>query len=131
MDSSSSIREVMSSPVLTVDLDSTLGDAWHLMHVSGLRHLAVVDDQGGYCGLISDRQVLAHAGTPNAELDERSVRDLVGAAPSPALPPDATPRAAAELMAAASVEAVAILDDPRRIAGIVTESDLVRWLAVA
>lgn len=129
MDSSCSIREVMSSPVLTVELDSSLGDAWHLMHVSGLRHLAVVDDQGSYCGLISDRQVLAHSGTTGADLDHRVVRDLVGAAPSPALPPDASPRAAAALMAAASVEAVAILDDPRHIAGIVTESDLIRWLA--
>ena len=37
------VADVMSRPVLTVEVDETLWDAWQLLFVSGLRHLVVLD----------------------------------------------------------------------------------------
>ena len=37
------VDEIMSAPVLTVEADATLWDAWQLLFVSGLRHLVVLD----------------------------------------------------------------------------------------
>ena len=36
----------MSKPVLTVEIDASLWDAWQLLFVSGLRHLVVLDTDG-------------------------------------------------------------------------------------
>ena len=37
------VADVMSRPVLTVEVGESLWDAWQLLFVSGLRHLVVID----------------------------------------------------------------------------------------
>ena len=53
------IGEIMSKPVLTVEIGESLWDAWQLLFVSGLRHLVVLDDNGICIGILSDRNILA------------------------------------------------------------------------
>jgi CBS domain-containing protein len=122
------VDKVMSKPVLTVEIDASLWDAWQLLFVSGLRHLVVLDNDGSPLGVISDRNVLAEPPATPEHLQARSVRDVLGRLPRLRVLPGDHPTVAATLMNEHSVEAVAVVDVSERLVGIVSESDLVRWL---
>jgi acetoin utilization protein AcuB len=118
----------MSTPVLTVEADASLWDAWQLLFVSGLRHLVVLETDGSSLGVISDRNVLAEVPATPEHLQARSVRDVMSRLPHLRVLPADHPTLAAALMTEHSVEAVPVMDDADRLVGIVSESDLVRWL---
>jgi len=118
----------MSNPVLTVEMDETLWDAWQLLFVSGLRHLVVIDKKGRSVGVLSDRNILAEVPATAEHLSARLVSDVLARVPVVTISPDADPREAAVLMNQAMTEAVPVLEADGRLVGIVTESDLVRWL---
>jgi CBS domain-containing protein len=122
------IAEVMSKPVLTVEVGESLWDAWQLLFVSGLRHLVVLDDNGSCVGILSDRNILADVPATLEHLADRQVRDIVARVPLATTSPDADPRAAAKVMRDQALEALPVIDGDRLV-GIVTESDIVRWIA--
>lgn len=124
-----SIGTLMSRPVLTVDVDESLWDAWQLLFVSGLRHLVVVDADGATLGVISDRNILAEVPATAQHLGSRHVRDIMPMASLVAVSPTDDPMAAARAMAAGAIEAVPVLERDGHLVGIVTESDIIRWLA--
>ncbi|MEK6683315.1 MAG: CBS domain-containing protein [Nitrospirota bacterium] len=53
------IRAIMSSPIITIDIDRPAGDASDLMSEKGIRHLAVTDG-GKIVGVISVRDLLRY-----------------------------------------------------------------------
>ena len=122
------VRDIMSQPVLTVETDETLWDAWQLLFVSGLRHLVVIDKYGQTVGVLSDRNILAEVPATAEHLSSKRVSDVLARVPVVMIGPEADPRAAAAVMARATSEAVPVVDEDGRLVGIVTESDLVRWL---
>ena len=122
------VRDIMSQPVLTVETDETLWDAWQLLFVSGLRHLVVIDTYGQAVGVLSDRNILAEVPATAEHLSSKRVSDVLARVPVVMIGPEADPRAAAAVMARATSEAVPVVDQDGRLVGIVTESDLVRWL---
>jgi acetoin utilization protein AcuB len=123
------IAEIMSRPVLTVEIDESLWDAWQLLFVSGLRHLVVTNEDSACLGTLSDRNILADVPSTIEHLSNRRVRDIISRVPSVTVRPDDHPQFAAQLMRDHAVEAVPVLDDSGRLLGIVTETDLVRWAA--
>lgn len=125
------LGDVMSAPVLAIEVGGSLWDAWQMLFVSGLRHIAVVDPDGAFAGILSDRMILANAPLTAESLGARTVGDLMSPMPSVRLTPAASPVEAARVMAERSLEAVAVIDDRNRLVGIVTETDLVRWLLAA
>ena len=122
------VADVMSRPVLTVEEGETLWDAWQLLFVSGLRHLVVLDANGASLGVLSDRSILAEVPATSEHLSARRVRDVLAMVPLVSVEPGDSPLTAARVMATNSVEAVPVIDGAGRIVGIVTESDIVRWL---
>ena len=122
------VRDIMSQPVLTVETNETLWDAWQLLFVSGLRHLVVIDKYGQTVGVLSDRNILAEVPATAEHLSSKRVSDVLARVPVVMIEPDADPRAAAAVMSRATSEAVPVVDQDGRLVGIVTESDLVRWL---
>ena len=54
-----SIRAFMSSPVATVPLDASVSACAALMARADHRHLPVVDAQGRFAGLVTDRALMA------------------------------------------------------------------------
>lgn len=122
------VRDIMSNPVLTVEIDETLWDAWQLLFVSGLRHLVVIDKSGTCVGVLSDRNILAEVPATADHLSGRRVVDVLARVPVVSIAPDANPREAAHVMSHAMTEAVPVVEDDGRLVGVVTESDLVRWL---
>ena len=125
------LADVMTAPVLTVEVGESLWDAWQLLFVSGLRHIAVVNADGAFAGILSDRMILANAPLTAEALGSRNVGELVITIPSVSLAPDASPVEAARRMSERSLEAIAVLDCRNKLVGIVTETDLVRWLLAA
>ncbi len=51
------VRETMSAPILTIDINQTAFEANELMSVNGIRHLAVTE-HGKIVGVLSVRDVL-------------------------------------------------------------------------
>jgi len=123
------IGDIMSRPVLTVEVRESLWDAWQLLFVSGLRHLVVLNDDGSPVGVISDRSILADVPATSEHLSRRQVAEVMAQVPLVFVTPSDSPTHAAEVMTANMVEAVPVLDSDGRLAGIVTESDIVRWCA--
>jgi CBS domain-containing protein len=122
------VHQAMSRPVLTIDVSESLWDAWQLLSVSGLRHLAVVDD--GVClGVISDRMILTDIPLSEERLRARGVGELLARGPARTVLDTAPLADAARMMARYSTEAIPVLDGMGRLVGIVTGSDLVRWWA--
>lgn len=122
------IADVMSQPVLTVEIGESLWDAWQLLFVSGLRHLVVLNDDGSCFGILSDRNILADVPLTFEHLADRKVQDIVARVPLATTSSTADPRQAAAVMQTQSIEALPVIDDGRLV-GIVTESDIVRWVA--
>jgi len=123
------VADIMARPVLTVATSDSLWDAWQLLFVSGLRHLVVLDQDGSTVGVLSDRNVLAEAPVTAEHLGSRRVADALAHVPIVFAKPSDAPDRAASVMAANAVEALPVLDDDDRLAGIVTESDIVKWVA--
>lgn len=122
------VADLMSRPVLTVEVHETLWDAWQLLFVSGLRHLVVIDGNGTSLGVLSDRNILAEVPATADHLGGRLVKDVLAMVPLVSVLPTDSPLTAARVMAANTVEAVPVLDVAGRLVGIITESDIVRWL---
>lgn len=122
------VADLMSRPVLTVEVGESLWDAWQLLFVSGLRHLVVLDANGSSLGVLSDRSILAEVPATADHLSRRRVGDVLAMVPLVSVLPDDDPLTAARVMASNAVEALPVLDHAGRLLGIVTESDIVRWL---
>jgi len=122
------IADIMSNPVLTVEVTESLWDAWQLLFVSGLRHLVVINEDGACLGVLSDRNILAEVPATNENLGKRQVREVLAMVPLVSVSPLQSPLVAARIMADNAVEAVPVLDDRNRLVGIITEFDIVRWL---
>ena len=52
------VCEVMTSPVETIERDSTADDALKIMLEKHIRHLPIIDRDGKLCGMISMRSLL-------------------------------------------------------------------------
>lgn len=122
------VADLMSRPVLTIEVGESLWDAWQLLFVSGLRHLVVLDANGSSLGVLSDRNILAEVPATADHLSARRVADVLAMVPLVSVLPTDSPRTAAGVMAGNAVEAVPVLDEGGRLVGIVTETDIVRWL---
>jgi len=122
------IADIMSNPVLTVEVTESLWDAWQLLFVSGLRHLVVINEDGACLGVLSDRNILAEVPATSENLGKRQVREVLAMVPLVSASPMQSPLVAARIMADNAIEAVPVLDDRNRLVGIVTEFDIVRWL---
>lgn len=123
----SRLGDLALGPLLTIEADQSLWDAWQLLSLSGRRHLVVVDAAGRCLGVIADRAILSELPLTEDRLTERSVAQVM-ATPAPVSVND-SPRDAAQRMLDAAVEAIPVVDDTGRVQGMVTTSDLARWIA--
>lgn len=52
-------EQLMSSPVSTLPIDTSIEDAWHFFRQHRFRHVPIVDEENNLQGIISDRDLLA------------------------------------------------------------------------
>ncbi|HSA52147.1 MAG TPA: CBS domain-containing protein [Yinghuangia sp.] len=123
------VRDVMSVALVTLAEDESVLMAWEILQRTGFHHLPVVDGNGHCLGLVERSDLAVACGMPAAVLSERDVGSLV-ADQGPALVHGDDPVSrAAEVMADAGVDAVAVLGPSEEFIGLVTARDLVTLLA--
>ncbi|MDH4328294.1 MAG: CBS domain-containing protein [Nitrospira sp.] len=126
-------RDLMASPVQTLSSDFSASNAWTLMTHKGFPHIPVISMHGALVEMLSDRDLLRH------------VPDLsIGAIPTQAVPhrvaeimttgaisatPEMDIREIARIMLDERIHAVPILDNHRRLVGILSARDLLRGIA--
>ncbi len=67
------VREVMSSPAVTVTPDTMIDACCRIMEINQVRRLPVVDDDGCCCGMLAQADIALHA---SEEMAADVVRDV-------------------------------------------------------
>ena len=125
------VSEIMTSPVVQVEVDNTLEYAWRLMEKKNIKHLPVLDN-GELVGMCSQtdllgRLIISKSGSLEGVKPEL-VRDVMqeGVVTTTL---DTDIRHIAQALTQYQIEALVIMSDYQKILGIVTESDLISRLA--
>lgn len=126
--------QIMSSPLLTIAADRPMLDASHLMESNHIRHLCV-SDKNDIVGIISMRDLARHfvdsEGGPVRALDNvfRPLSVLMRTTME-TIASERTALEAAQAMTEKRIGSLLVLE-AEKIAGIVTETDLVRKVIAA
>jgi acetoin utilization protein AcuB len=130
---------VMTRDVVSIDMDLTLGQAMELCSEKRIRHLLVVDEEKRLVGVVTDRDLRYYISPRIGTLSENSadrstlsrhihqimVRQVVSATGDIAL------SEAAQLMLTNGVGCLPVVDADRRVLGIITTVDFLRFIAKA
>ena len=119
----STVGEIMTSDVLTVDPSDTIGETAQKMVERGVSS-AVVSDYGTLIGIVTERD-LTRAVAGRVHTSEARVREWMTSDPI-TLGPDASADEAARIMLDNGFRHVPIVDDGRAV-GIVSIRDVARW----
>jgi CBS domain-containing protein len=122
------VTTVMSRPVLAVPVSAFFSDALHALVSHGLRHLAVVDEEGRCVGLLADRTVAAEWAAHPMAFVRRAVVSACDDRQA-IVDRDATVATAARMMRSCATDAVIVVDPDRRPLGILTGGDVIALLA--
>jgi len=114
-------RDVMASPVSTLQADASIAQAWQFVQGNDVRHVPIVSTDGTIRGVVSDRDLLrdavADAIAPGAKpLTDRQVVDLV----SPRLltaGPETEIAAIARVLYEEHVGCLPIIDEDKNLVG--------------
>jgi CBS domain-containing protein len=129
------VRDIMSSPAITVSPDATLPAANAMMKEKQIRHLPVVE-KGRLVGIVSrgdlrEASISASINADQYELHFMLNRLTVGKLMTRkvrTVTPDALVVDAADLMTEHKIAGLPVVDSEGAVIGIVTESDLLKML---
>ena len=130
------VKEHMSSPALTISPETSFQDALKLMHERKIRRLPVVDEAGVLVGIVSERDLLHAAPSPATSLSiwelnyllwRLQVKDLMSQHVL-TVTPDTPLQNAATLMIEKRIGGMPVVDDARRVIGVITETDIFKAL---
>lgn len=131
------VEELMKRDVHSIHMDTLLGEAMELCSDRKIRHLPVLDDNEELVGLITDRDLRYYISPRIGTLSENSadretlmrrvhlvmVRNVI------ATSPDTPLKEAARLMRDHRVGCLPVIDADRRVVGLLTTSDILRYIA--
>lgn len=128
------IQEMMESQVITVLEDAPLTVAEEKMRTHGIRHLPVVDPEGRLTGLFTQRDLyrilpsrLKESDPVDTEiLQKHTLTEVMGKTPETLLAKDPLSKAVA-LMQEKKYGCVPVLDQERRVVGIITAIDILHF----
>jgi CBS domain-containing protein len=129
------VRDIMTREVVTAGRNDALTLADDLMKTKGIRHLPVVED-GRLVGILTQRDLFQAAMSSAMGFGEKARKEFlktvlvkeVMTEEVVTIAPDADAREAARRMLDRKVGCLPVLEDTK-LAGIVSESDLLRVLA--
>jgi CBS domain-containing protein len=130
------VEQLMTRGVATAHPGDTLREAAARMLTFGVRHLPIVDGDQRLIGILSDRDVRSAVGTPEVVLEPAAARarlrslkvaDVMTRDPF-TTSVDATLADVAHYLVEHRVGAVPVVDDERRVVGIVSYIDVIRAL---
>jgi acetoin utilization protein AcuB len=138
------VRQIMSTPVITIQPEALAVDAAELMDERNLRRMPVVDEDGYLVGIVTDADVLEaetassmfHSLEPGVEEEWLTVGDVMSR-DVVTIMPDATVGQLVTLMIKHKVGGIPVVQPskakPKRLEllGIVTETDIFKMIADA
>jgi CBS domain-containing protein len=129
------VRDIMSSPAITVGPDATLPAANALMKEKEIRHLPVLE-KGRLAGIVSRGDLREASISASINADQYELHFLLNKLTVGKLmtrkvrtvAPDALVVDAADLMTEHKIAGLPVVDSEGAVIGIVTESDLLKML---
>jgi len=127
------IRYHMTPSPITVTPDKTVAEAIDILEQFNIRHLLVVDEQGGLQGILSDRDLRSARPSSVARSKERQhVEDQVNSTPVSvlmtrdclSLSPNATLDDALLLFQSRKIGALPVINEEEKVVGVFTTADL-------
>jgi CBS domain-containing protein len=131
------VKDVMTSPALTIDLHTTVQGALRLLDRHGVTSLPVTDEQGRILGIVSEADLLrdlvrkdprAHMQPPEPPAEQPTRVEDVMTTLSMTVNPDGDLSDAVDLMTTTAVKSLPVVE-AGRVVGMVSRSDVVRALA--
>ena len=133
----SELDRVVTEDVVCIDMDFTLLKAIELCSEKRIRHLPVLDENRRLAGIVTDRDLRyflsPRLGTISENSSDREslsrhvhqmmVRKVICATT------DMTLSEAAQLMLTNRIGCLPVVNDDRRVVGIITTSDILRYIA--
>ncbi|MGW5342010.1 CBS domain-containing protein [Streptomyces sp. NPDC004050] len=123
------VAAVMRPAPVTVDVGETALVAWELLQRSGSRHLPVVRPDGRCAGLLDRADVAVACAAPAVSLSALRVDELLRGHGTALVHAEQTVRHAVDLMACTEADALPVLAEDGRLAGLLTAVDIVAALA--
>ncbi|MFF4414252.1 HPP family protein [Streptosporangium sp. NPDC001559] len=123
------VAQIMSRTLVAVPPDESPLLAWEIMRRADVHHLPVVDDTGRLYGVLTREDLAAHWSGGPMEQSHVHVRALVAGRRCPRTTLGASLADAAAAMVGAGVNAIPVLNDSARLAGMVTVTDVLRAVA--
>lgn len=126
------VAEIMSQPVMTIEQEATITQAWERMQQSNVHHLPVVNETGRLIGLLTHIEILQRVITnPKGMIEEampETVADvMIREVITTKVETDI--RKVAFVMSEYAVGCLPIMSEQEDVIGVVTLSDIVRRLA--
>jgi acetoin utilization protein AcuB len=127
------VKDWMSKDPITINDDTSMMKAIHLMKQNRFRRLPVLHD-GRLVGIVSDRDLKEASPSKATTLDvhelyyllaELQVKDIMTRDPV-TVSPEATVEHAAQLMLENTISGLPVVDDQGKVVGILTQSDVFR-----
>lgn len=131
------VQDLMTDSVVTLKRGSSVAELLDLLAEREIRHVPIVDDDGELVGLVTDRDVLRGVlGDSQVDLPldlRHQLRsalsvDTIMSTDVLCIAADQTVAEAAGIMLENKIGCVPVTEGPRLV-GILTESDVARWVA--
>ena len=117
------VSELMSTALVTANLEDTMDIADFEMKTAGIRHLLVIDHSNTLVGVVSDRDILRAFGA----LGDKSLVIAAIMSTRPVMIRDSAPaREALEIMLDRKISCLPVEGDDGQLVGVVTETDFMR-----
>jgi len=131
------VKDLMTSPVVTLHVGNSLADAERTMRKAQVRHLPVTDGTGKLVGLITHRTLLAAwvgHGDPKRERHDEIARDvpveMLMQRNLVVIRPEQPAAQAARLLEEQLIGCLPVVGEDEQMLGILTETDFVRFARI-
>jgi len=123
------VKSIMTSPVLSIQKEKSLSDAWMIMQLQVIHHLAVIDENNAYCGMLSEKIILPFTmARPDLHPDDISL-SIFCQQTMLSTHPDTLISDLARAMLEYGLDSIAVTNNENgseKLVGIVTYSDILK-----
>lgn len=127
-------RDIMSFPVVTLPVTSSLAQAWDVVHSRRFRHIPILGAEDVVVGMLSDRDLFRGtmesvlSGTTESNTQAVGFIHSLVSRPVLVASPEAELRALARVLLEEHIGALPIVAEAVGLVGIITRSDILRAL---